>query len=176
MMYARIAATLLFACTSGSLVLAQEKPDTSETECVFLKEAISITTESGVTSLVPGTPVTRCGETRNGTKVRTSSDLVIEVKESQLTFDRAESERLAQREALLQAEAHAETARVLEQQRIENQRRAELLNQASPVTPQSSNSGSSANSGLKQSPIQYEPVRANVVVHPPTFKKKKKKK
>ena len=176
MMHIRIAATLLFAYTSGSLVLAQEKPDTPKTERVFLKEAISITTDSGVTSLVPGTPVTRCGETPKGAKVRTSSGLVIEVKESQLTSDQAESEKLAQREALLQAKAQAETARVLEQQRIEDQRRAELLNQTSPVTPQSSNSGSSADSGLKQSAIQYEPVRANVVVHPPTFKKKKKKK
>lgn len=102
---------------------------------------------------------------------------MIEVKESQLTSDREEAEKLAQREAVSQAALQSQIASVLEQQRIDDQKRAELLNQnVSRSASARVDSGAGANEGLKRTPVQYEPVRANVVVHPPTFKKKKKKK
>lgn len=163
---------LIFGCC----VFAQTPGDDRENSA-FLKTSVSQATETGITGFVAGTEVTRIGTVGGKVKVRTREGTEMLVEESQLTSDAQEARKLIHKELQTQAAIQAKVSNAITEQQNKAAKSAEILNRQIPLPTPVVAQPPRSSGGLTQSiSIKYTAEKANVTVHPPTLKKKKKKK
>lgn len=167
---------LKFACAlfliSCPFAWGQTLPNQKE-GALFLRTSVSHVTDTGVIGLLPGTEVTKVGETKGKVKVKTLEGMELLVHDSQLTSDPEEAHRLAQGELQSQAATKAMVAEGIKEQQESEARSAAIISSQAPVVPPAAPKPSS--SLTQTSSIKYEAEKVNVTVHPPTLKKKKGK-
>jgi regulator of protease activity HflC (stomatin/prohibitin superfamily) len=111
-------------------------------EIFYLKERVSVTTDTGIVNLLPGTKVTQVGKGSDSVTVKSDDGRECKVKKSQLTADAKEGEQIAQADAnsrsaaeAARAQANAAIAAAEEKKRQDARQNAEnamkLINQQS---------------------------------------------
>ncbi len=105
-------ATAFTAFIFTSLITASAAPKASEATAssgatYFLLERVRAVTDSGIVGIPVGAKLQVIGKTATGLKVKTSDDVVFDVKESQITQDSTQATATKEQAAIAEAEAKA---------------------------------------------------------------------
>jgi len=141
-------------------------------EVYFLKEPVSVTTETGVHTALAGTKVSKVAAAPGGLKVKFDDGSVVNVTMKQLTSDQKEAEQLAQEEAAkkdaVAAKIQATTAAIAAEQAAAKKKADELAQQygRAGVNPPPQPVPASQSSGLTGSALDDKGSGTAKINHP----------
>lgn len=135
----------------------------------YLKERVSVETDSGLMSVLPGTKVTQVSESKSGVKVKTAQGAVFVVRSTQLTADSDEGNRLAQTDAATQAALRSQmsdAAKKAEAEQTPTPRNI-VIGGAAPSSPAVGSASLSPLSSLGTDPSLYSSQPTDTKVNAP---------
>jgi hypothetical protein len=145
-------------------------------DVLYLKERISVVTDSGIIGVLPGTKVQRIGDSQSGIRVKTNDGIQLEVKAEQVTAVQTESGKLSQSDAATQAAASAQAQSAAAKAAADREAAARKVEQSTGQLnkAQSSNGPEAKSSAASLNGSALDgPHSVTAKVHPYRFPKKK---
>ncbi|MGB8353248.1 MAG: hypothetical protein WCD79_05120 [Chthoniobacteraceae bacterium] len=145
---------------------------TTDAAVYYLTQRISITNDSGIFSLAPGTKLFVTSKVADGIRAKTEDGMVVQVKLNQVTTDPGAATRLAQQEAddaaARQAKAAAAAQALADQQQQADLKQQQFLDQIAAL---SATSGTTSFARMPGSDLDNQPPATYKLNLPPKKKK-----